>query len=193
MASPEQPLKEVLCAHPAAFVLDVDGVMTDGKSVYTEAGKVMKVFGPDDHDSLNLLRDTLEIRFVSADRRGFPISRARIERDMGFPIDLVSSADRLAWITERWPGERVIYMGDGPFDRFVFEGVGYGISVADADADTLAAADYVTSRRGGDRAVSEASKHVLDRFFGGARAKLEAAASGRAVGVTDEWSEHDAA
>lgn len=181
------------CEPPVAFVLDVDGVMTDGKSIYTDAGKVMKVFGPDDHDTLNLLRDSLDIWFVSADKRGMPISRARIEHDMGFPLELVASAERLAWINARWPSEQVIYMGDGPYDKFVFEGVGYAIAVADADADARLSADFVTTRRGGDRAVAEACKHLLDRFFGGAQARLGAVIAEQAGIAGEGWTEHDAA
>jgi len=37
------------------FILDVDGVMTTGQFFYTEDGKTMKVFGPDDHNALTLL------------------------------------------------------------------------------------------------------------------------------------------
>ncbi|MEM9064128.1 MAG: HAD hydrolase family protein [Planctomycetota bacterium] len=173
---------------PIAFVLDVDGVMTDGRSVYTEAGKVQKVFGPDDHDALCLLRETLDIHFVSGDRRGFPISAARIERDMGFPIEAVSSIDRLAWIGARWSAEQVIYMGDGIYDHLVFRGVGYGICVADGDADARAEADYVTVRRGGDRAVAEACKHIMDLFFGGRQRFFEAAQVGRGPAVAGDWS-----
>ena len=32
------------------FILDVDGVMTDGKFTYTVDGKISKVFVPDDSD-----------------------------------------------------------------------------------------------------------------------------------------------
>lgn len=181
------------CAPPVAFVLDVDGVMTDGKSIYTAEGKVMKVFGPDDHDALALLRPLLDVHFVSADRRGFPITRARIERDMGFPLDLVSASERLAWIGERWPSERTIYMGDGFYDRFVLDAVGYGIAVRDADADAREAADFVTQRSGGDRAVAEACKHVLDVFYGGARAHMDRGYSEKATLAMSQRSEHDAA
>ena len=41
---------------PKAFVLDVDGVMTDGRFYYNIEGKVIKIFGPDDHDALTLLK-----------------------------------------------------------------------------------------------------------------------------------------
>ena len=170
------------------LVLDVDGVMTDGKSHYTAEGKQTKVFGPDDHDALCVLKGRIEVQFVSGDRRGFPISQARIGRDMGFPIELVSSVDRLAWIGERWDPAVVIYIGDGIFDSRVFEGVGYGIAPADADADAKAAADYVTERSGGDRAVSEACKHIMDRFFGGADPMLRAAGTQDAAPVAGGWA-----
>jgi 3-deoxy-D-manno-octulosonate 8-phosphate phosphatase (KDO 8-P phosphatase) len=38
------------------FIIDVDGVMTDGKFYYSDKGKVMKVFGADDNDALSLLK-----------------------------------------------------------------------------------------------------------------------------------------
>jgi 3-deoxy-D-manno-octulosonate 8-phosphate phosphatase (KDO 8-P phosphatase) len=172
---------------PAVLVLDVDGVMTDGKSYYTADGKLMKVFGPDDHDALCVLAGVIQIQFVSGDRRGFEISRARVGTDMGFPIELVSSVDRLSWISERWDPACVIYIGDGIFDARVFAGVGYAIAPRDADADACAAADYVTRRTGGDRAVAEACKHIMDRFFGGAAAMLASAGSKDAAAVAGGW------
>ena len=38
------------------FVLDVDGVMTSGKFLYTDQGKIMKEFGPHDAYSLKKIR-----------------------------------------------------------------------------------------------------------------------------------------
>ncbi|HCM84428.1 MAG TPA: phosphatase, partial [Rhodospirillaceae bacterium] len=67
---------------PKAFILDVDGVMTDASFFYTAEGKVLKRFGSDDHDGLSLLKPYLEIRFVTGDHRGYPISEARIVKDM---------------------------------------------------------------------------------------------------------------
>ena len=48
---------------PKIFLLDVDGVMTSGQFFYSNQGKIMKAFGPDDHDALSLLKPFLEIRF----------------------------------------------------------------------------------------------------------------------------------
>lgn len=38
-----------------ALILDIDEVMTTGQFSYSEAGKQVKVFGPDDNDGLGLL------------------------------------------------------------------------------------------------------------------------------------------
>ena len=52
---------------PKCFILDVDGVMTNGQFFYTSEGKMMKIFGPDDNDGLSLLKVHIEIRFISGD------------------------------------------------------------------------------------------------------------------------------
>jgi len=152
---------------PLVFIVDVDGVMTDGSQYYTAEGKLLKRFGPDDHDALSILSRHLDVRFVSGDKRGFPISERRVKMDMKFPIDLVSTIDRTVWIAERYPLERVVYMGDGIFDALVFATVAYAIAPADADPIACAKAHYVTTRPGGKRAVSEAAVHLMERFFGG--------------------------
>ncbi len=148
-----------------AFILDVDGVMTTGHFIYSCEGKQYKIFGPDDNDALALIRDKVEVLFVTGDRKGFDISRKRIVDDMGYPLDLVSTVRRAEWIAERFDLSETIYMGDGIFDHLVMSRVGYAIAPANADANAKRHAQYVTSRSGGDRAVAEACLHVLDRFF----------------------------
>ncbi|WP_293749418.1 HAD hydrolase family protein [uncultured Paraglaciecola sp.] len=150
---------------PIIFILDVDGVMTDGKFYYTSEGKVMKVFGADDSDALSLLAAHIDIHFVTGDKRGFAISRARIEEDMKYPLSLVSTTKRASWIAQRWDVQRVIYMGDGIFDHYVFSQVGYSIAPANADSVCLSTANYVTQREGANRAVAEASLHIMKKFF----------------------------
>lgn len=148
------------------FVVDVDGVMTDGTFWYTETGKVMKRFGPDDADALALVRRFMRIEFVSADHRGMPITRRRIVDDMGYDLYEVGALERLDWVEQRHGLERVVYMGDGIYDAPLLRAAGYGIAPADADPLALAAADYVTARPGGRRAVAEACLHILERYFG---------------------------
>ncbi|MCL6089064.1 MAG: HAD hydrolase family protein [Candidatus Marsarchaeota archaeon] len=148
------------------FVLDVDGVLARSMLLYTAEGKAMKVFGPDDHDALNILRDKLKIMFITGDKRGFPISQRRIVEEMGFELFLVSTYERAQWFSEHTDPAATIYMGDGIFDVPVFEHVGYSIAPADAFYQTREKADFVTKCNGGDRAVAEACLHILSRFFG---------------------------
>lgn len=150
---------------PKVFIIDVDGVMTTGQLLYTENGKTMKVFGPDDHDGLSLLKNFLEIRFVTGDKTGFKISKKRIVNDMKFPLDLVSTIKRIEWISKQYPLNEVIYMGDGIFDHYVFKKILYSISTANADTLAKKTANYVTKRNGGERAVAEACLHILKKFF----------------------------
>ncbi len=150
---------------PKVFILDVDGVMTTGQFFYTENGKTMKVFGPDDNDALSLLKPFLKMIFVTGDKKGFNISRKRIVDDMKYPLELVSTIRRIEWISERYPLDKVIYMGDGIFDHYIFKKVGYSIATTNGDENAKKHADYVTKRTGGDRAVAEACLHILKKFF----------------------------
>ncbi len=152
-------------AKPTCVILDVDGVMTTGQFFYTSEGKVMKVFGADDNDGLSLLKNHVEIRFVTGDKKGFDISRKRIVDDMNYPLDLVSTIRRIDWITEKYDPQKVVYIGDGIFDHYVMRNVGYSIATANADQLAKQYANYVTTRSGGDRAVAEACLHILENFF----------------------------
>ena len=88
----------------------------------------MKVFGPDDHDGLSLLKKFIEIKFVTGDTNGLEITRKRIVDDMKFPLDVVSPIKRIEWISERYKLEEVIYMGDGIFEHYVMKKYIYHIA-----------------------------------------------------------------
>lgn len=148
------------------FLIDVDGVMTDGKLYYTKEGKVMKVFGPDDSDALSILKNFIKIIFISGDKRGFEISKKRIVDDMGFPLEQVSTIKRMEYIKKIADPFEIIYMGDGIFDHYVFQEVGYSICPSDGFYFTKKRANFVTKATGGNRAVAEACLHILEKFFG---------------------------
>lgn len=147
------------------FILDVDGVLTTGHTYYTVKGKVGKIFGPNDGDALNLLKEYIYIHMVSGDKRGFPITKKRIVDDMKFPLDLVSTFERVAWIKKKFSLEETIYMGDGIFDAMVFDKVGYGIAPSSAFYLAKEKADFVTQSSGGNNAVAEACFHIMKKFF----------------------------
>tara|TARA_B100000575_G_C23122500_1_gene649792 strand:+ start:898 stop:1431 length:534 start_codon:yes stop_codon:yes gene_type:complete len=147
------------------LVLDVDGVMTSGQFFYDKNGKCIKVFGPDDNDALSILSHYINIVFVTGDRKGFAISKRRIEKDMKFKIYLVSTLKRVEWIKKRFDLSNTIYMGDGIFDYIVMKKVNYSIAPNNADISCKKYANYITKRKGGDRAVAEACLHILKKFF----------------------------
>lgn len=149
---------------PEVFILDVDGVLTDGKFYYSSSGKILKCFGPDDNDALKILSNYIKIEFVTGDRKGFKITKKRIE-DMKFKVSLVSTIKRFDWIKKRFNPNKVIYMGDGIFDYLTMNKVQYSIAPANADNFCKKHADYITKRSGGDRAVSEACIFILSKFF----------------------------
>ena len=144
------------------FILDVDGVFTDGKFHYTSEGKVFKTFGDADNDALSLLKEHFNIEMITGDKRGFEISKKRIEIDMGYPIHLVSTFERTSWIETKYHLEETIYMGDGIYDILVFDKIGYSIAPANAFFNTKINASFVTKAKGGEGAVAEACVHIIE-------------------------------
>lgn len=150
-----------------SFVLDIDGVFTDGTFYYTEQGKVMKKFGADDNDALKLISHDLDVFLVSGDWRSFPISSLRA-RDMGYELLNVNGGiGRVDWMHKRFGSDlsHVIYMGDAFTDAVVLKNAGYGICPSDASEYAKRYADYVCHAEGGHRAVAEAVFHIEGRFF----------------------------
>ena len=150
---------------PKNFIIDVDGVLTDGTFYYTKEGKVMKRFGPEDNDALSLLNGKLSVHAITGDKRGFEITKKRVAEDMKLPLDLVSTFKRVEWLKERFNLGETIFMGDGIYDALVFRRVGYSIAPANAFFTAKEIANFVTHARGGEGAVAEACVHILDKFF----------------------------
>ena len=147
------------------FILDVDGVFTDGKFHYSSEGKIMKVFGDADSDALLLINKIINIEMVSADKRGFSISSKRIHDDMGYKLSLINTSNRLNYIEKNFTLEDTIYMGDGLFDGLIFDKVGFSIAPSNAFFKTRNKAKYVTKARGGEGAVAEAVVFIIEELF----------------------------
>ncbi len=147
------------------IVFDVDGVFTTGQFLYTAEGKFAKVFGAHDNDGIKLIKPHLNIHAITADKRGFSVTKKRISDDMGLALDLVSEGDRLSWIKEHFNLDETIYVGDGIFDAYIFGHVRYGIAPGNAFHLAKKHADFVTNAKSGEGAVAEACLHVLEKFF----------------------------
>lgn len=147
------------------FILDVDGVFTTGQFLYTADGKFAKIFGAHDNDGIKLIRPYLNIHTITADKRGFDITKKRIFEDMGLMLHLVPEGNRLEWLKEKFDLKNCIYMGDGIFDAQIFNYVGYSIAPANAFYLAKKEANYITEAKSGDGAVAEACWHIIEKFF----------------------------
>ena len=144
--------------------MDVDGVLNDGKLYWDQDGKAFKAFGNYDHDGLKMLREHIDIEFVSADMTGWPITHSRVAEHMDFPLSKVVEKDRLNWILAKGDPSETIFMGDGPYDAKIFPHVGLSIAPAQAWRTAIEHADIITRREGGDGAVMEACVYIMDKM-----------------------------
>lgn len=150
---------------PSFLILDVDGVLTDGSFLYSERGKVYKIFGPHDHDGIKLLQPLLKIIFVTADQKGYSITEKRIVHDMKQPLYLLGEKERHAYLKTHYQLEQSIYMGDGIHDVSILKDCLYGIAPQNARVEAKKVARFITPSRGGDGAVLDAAIKILEVFF----------------------------
>lgn len=150
-------------------ISDVDGCLTDGKFIYTEDGKVAKVFGAHDNDGVKLLKKFgVDIQFISADKRGFNITKRRIE-DMCCNVELVVEEERSSYIKKKLNGyDLVIFFGDGIGDyAAAVDNLNYIVFIAPKNALPIVkdAADFVTYNNGGEGAFFNLAEIVLSKFL----------------------------
>ena len=149
---------------PKYFLLDIDGVLTDGKFLYSSEGKLMKSFGAHDNDGLKIIRDKLEISFITSDKKGFDISKKRIQ-DMGFELEYADELNKFGLVQKKFDFKKLIYMADGFYDIKILKSCFYSIAPNNALTQTKEICNYVTQRNGGDGAVFEACLHIYDKFL----------------------------
>jgi 3-deoxy-D-manno-octulosonate 8-phosphate phosphatase (KDO 8-P phosphatase) len=146
------------------LVLDIDGVMTTGHFLYSEDGKAYKIFGPHDADGLKLIKDKVNIYFITADKRGYPISEKRIN-DMGYPITLVTEQDRYNYVKEKFGFDNTIFVGDGIFDAPILKACKFGIAPNNARIEARDMADFVTDSKSGEGAVCDACIYINNNLL----------------------------
>lgn len=147
------------------LIVDVDGVFTTGQFLYTKDGKFAKMFGPHDSDGIKLASEFLNIKAISADKRGFAITKKRVKDDMGINLELVTEKERLSWLKKNFDLKKSIYMGDGIYDAKIFPEMAYSIAPQNAFYLAVDKADFVTKHKSGEGALAEACIHILEKFF----------------------------
>lgn len=146
------------------LLLDVDGVLTDGRIIYDSRGRDLKFF--DVHDGLGvhlLLRCGIKTILVTA--KGSKAIRPRA-RDMGVEAvfeNISPKSSILDKILKKYKldASEVCFVGDDLVDLGLMKIVGFPIAVFNAAPDIKNAAAYITLRHGGRGAVREVAELIL--------------------------------
>ena len=149
-----------------ALVLDVDGVLTDGKLHYTARGESRKVFHSRDGFAIKLAQSR-GIRVAILSGRGGPVLQRRL-KELGIPSELVVEESRdkgadFVQLCQRLglPPAQVAYMGDDIPDLAPLHLAGLACAPADAPEEVKRACQLVTGAPGGAGAVRELVVFVL--------------------------------
>ena len=143
------------------FISDVDGCINNGKIYWDEQGrKPFKAFGNYDHDGVKLLRNHVNIIFISADRHGWNILHSRIVEHMKCELHYVPEEIRYNFV-EQYGFENLAYMGDGLYDAKIIRAAKVGIAPAQARIEAKQSADFITPSKGGEGAYLDAALHIL--------------------------------
>ncbi|MFH1888700.1 MAG: HAD-IIIA family hydrolase [Candidatus Omnitrophota bacterium] len=146
------------------LLLDVDGVLTDGRIIYDSSGRDMKFF--DVHDGLGvycLSRAGIKTVLITAKGSQAIKPRARdmrVERvyENIFPKTIV-----LEKVLKKYKlnAEEVCFVGDDLVDLSLMKRVGFSIAVFNAVPQIKQAASYITLKHGGHGAVREVVELIL--------------------------------
>jgi len=147
-----------------SLILDVDGVLTDGRIIIDDMGNEAKHFNVRDGHGLKLLmRAGIDIILITGRTSQVVEHRAR---ELGI-TDVYQGAKNKVEILEEIfrkkhiSGESVAYIGDDIVDVPVFKKVGFSVAVADASEHAKKSADYITKSNGGKGAVREICEMIL--------------------------------
>jgi 3-deoxy-D-manno-octulosonate 8-phosphate phosphatase (KDO 8-P phosphatase) len=146
------------------LILDVDGVMTDGRIIFDSNGVESKFFNVKDGHGIKMLqRCGIEVAIISGRESQVVTNRAA---ELAIRIVYQKSLDKLT------PFERILadtglaeeetaFIGDDLIDIPVLKRVGFAAAPADADAEVLSFVHYVAARSGGWGAVREVCDMII--------------------------------
>jgi 3-deoxy-D-manno-octulosonate 8-phosphate phosphatase (KDO 8-P phosphatase) len=144
--------------------MDVDGVLTDGRLLYGEAGQEMKSFHAQDGHGIKLaMRCGLSLAIITGRESEAVTQRAR---ELGIAEVHQKALDKLSVFQDLLArngltASQAACMGDDLVDLPLLLRAGLAITVPGAVDEVLEAAHYVTRRPGGQGAVREAIELLL--------------------------------
>ena len=147
------------------LLLDVDGVLTDGRLWYTEEGETLKAFHVRDGMAVGLARRAgLKVGLLSG--RASPVLERRAE-ELRLDTVLLGSRDKGADFLRFLAAEatrpaKVGFIGDDLIDLPVLLRCGLSMCPADAVHEVRAVVHHVLRENGGGGAVREAVEKILE-------------------------------
>ncbi|MDD3905431.1 MAG: HAD-IIIA family hydrolase [Candidatus Omnitrophica bacterium] len=151
-------------ARVKVLVVDIDGVMTDGRIVYSGYGEELKFFDVQDGFGITLLRragigtviiTAKKSKIVKHRARDLKVARAY----QGFIDKLIPFNQMLKQLAVS--PEEVCFIGDDLIDIPVLKRVGFAVAVPNAMEEVKVVAHHVTSKVGGRGAVREICDLIL--------------------------------
>ena len=146
------------------LLLDIDGVMTDGRIIFDSNGIESKFFNVKDGHGIKMVqRGGIEVGIVSGRRSQVVANRAA---ELGIARVFQGSLDKLTPYQEiladtGLDDSQVAFMGDDIIDIPVLRRVGFAAAPADAVEEVLPHAHFVAKNRGGWGAVREVCDLLL--------------------------------
>jgi len=147
-----------------ALLLDVDGVMTDGKLHYSARGEEIKSFDVKDGLGIQLLLNANILVGIISGRNSDALEK-RI-KDLGIQHIYMDSSNKKKDLqnfleTTGLQLEEVAYVGADLPDLTPIMLCGFSACPSDACSEVLDAVDHVSSKRGGDGVVREIAELIL--------------------------------
>jgi len=146
------------------LILDVDGVLTDGKLFFDNQGNEYKSFHARDGHGIKLLRQTgVEVAVISGRKSN---SVALRMKNLGIEHVYQGHENKQAAFNEiiekiGITPEQAAHVGDDLLDLPIMTRVGLAIAVADANFAVKQRADWCTTLPGGHGAVREVCDFIM--------------------------------
>lgn len=146
------------------LLMDCDGVLTDGRLYFGSGGEELKVFDVRDGVGIKAWHaEGLRSGIISgrdSDIVSLRASQLGIEFVYQGTDAKLSAAEEIA-ATSGLGLDEAVFIGDDLPDVELLQRVGLAVAVADAHADAINAAHYVTQAKGGRGAVREVVDLIL--------------------------------
>lgn len=148
------------------LALDIDGVLTDGRVLYTSDGQEQKSISFRDIDAIfEARRCGLQVALITGEDTPWVESisrRLQVEHTIQGAKDKLEAVHSLAQQLQILLAA-ICYVGDSDRDAPALAAVGLGMAPANATAQAKAAAHLVLRSAGGDGAVREALACILEQ------------------------------